>query len=278
MEKKPFERCGVRCSLSPRSANSAWASVRRMSLGGLAVEQREQHGDQAAHDVGVAVALEVEDRRAVRHRCGSRAGEPDLAGAAAHLVGVGAQRFGQRRQRRARARSGSGSGLPSRRAAQSPSVCLQSTWNTEGARSGFTPRSACEAGEAQPAERRPSLSIWSQALLAQGVRHRCRSGAAARRPVRCPCAAPTGRATPAACPWTTVCRAGRCCWRWCSAGAAAASRRPGAAGADEVAHEACAELGLLEEGGPGAPQPSAQVAGLRSQNVVARSTAAVAVV
>ena len=225
MEKKPFERCGVRCSLSPSSANTACASVRRMSSARLAVEQREQHGDQPAHDMGIAVALEVAERAGHPPRCGGRAGEPDLAGAAAHLVGVGAQRSRAGAPGRARARSDSGSGPPSRRAAQSPSGCLRSTWSTVSSQQLSRTGARPDAGERSP----PSafiLSIWSQALRAQGVR---REAAAASRhgPIRCLSAAPTGRARPAACPPANRVPRGRCCWRWCCAWAAGDASGPG---------------------------------------------------
>src|ERR1051325_2007618 len=57
----------------------------------------EQDGDEPAYDVGVAVACEGEHRsaRAVRLDAGR---EPHLAGAALHLIGLGARGLGQRRK------------------------------------------------------------------------------------------------------------------------------------------------------------------------------------
>ena len=93
MEASPLERCGVRCSLRPSSANMGSASVCKDLIGGVLVVDRKQDGDEAAHDVGVAVGLERQLRyAAVRLHVGC---EPDLARAAAHLVGVRSQRLGQ---------------------------------------------------------------------------------------------------------------------------------------------------------------------------------------
>ena len=61
-----------------------------------AVVDGGEDGDEAAYDVRVAVGEEGEDRSPVAAL--NVGGEPDLAGAAAHLVGVSPQRFGQRRQ------------------------------------------------------------------------------------------------------------------------------------------------------------------------------------
>ena len=101
MERKPFERCGVRWSRSPSCSNSATASVARMSCAPLAGIEREQDRDQPAHDMGVAVAGEGQHRarRAVRL---DRGRKPHLAGAALHLVGVAARGLRQRRQRAAK--------------------------------------------------------------------------------------------------------------------------------------------------------------------------------
>ena len=58
MERKPFERCGVRCSRKPEPLEQ------RDRIGvddfrrGLARIEREQNGDQPAHDVSVAVSDE----------------------------------------------------------------------------------------------------------------------------------------------------------------------------------------------------------------------------
>ena len=49
----------------------------------LAGEQPQQHGDQAAHDMGVGIA--PEDHASAGLGFGD---QPDLAGAAAHLVGL----------------------------------------------------------------------------------------------------------------------------------------------------------------------------------------------
>ncbi len=101
MERKPFERCGVRWSRSPSFSNSAMASVERMFFRVLAGVQREQHRDQPAHDMGVAVAVESQHRTVAAIRLDGRR-EPHLAGAAPHLVGVVAGGFRQRRQRAAK--------------------------------------------------------------------------------------------------------------------------------------------------------------------------------
>src|SRR6185369_14060991 len=62
--------------------------------------EREQDRDQAAHDVGVTVADEL-DLRAGGAVWPDVAREPDLAGAALNLVGVGALRLRQRLERAA---------------------------------------------------------------------------------------------------------------------------------------------------------------------------------
>ena len=66
----PFERCGVRCSRKSSRSNRADGSIARMSR--AAGTQGEQDCDQPADDMGVAVALEREDRSAgaVRPRPG----------------------------------------------------------------------------------------------------------------------------------------------------------------------------------------------------------------
>ena len=97
MARRPFERCGVRFSRRPKPVEH------RKGVGGqdlaraLAGIEREEDRDQPAHDVGVAVALEGQRRAvgAVRLHVGH---QPDLAGAAAHLVGLGVRRLGERRQ------------------------------------------------------------------------------------------------------------------------------------------------------------------------------------
>ncbi len=97
IERNPFERCGVRCSRRPSRLNSSTASVARISLGVPARIGRQQDGDQALHDMGVAVADERQDRpvRAVRLHRGR---EPDLAGAALHLVPLVAVALVERRE------------------------------------------------------------------------------------------------------------------------------------------------------------------------------------
>src|SRR5581483_5490075 len=64
----------------------------------LALIHGEEDGNEPAHDMGIAVAEELQDRSCARP-LPHGAGEPDLAGAAAHLVGIRPQRFGERRQR-----------------------------------------------------------------------------------------------------------------------------------------------------------------------------------
>src|SRR5262249_8744275 len=66
-------------------------------LGRAALVEGKKDGDEAAHDVGVAVALKAEDSRCAGSRAGL-AGKPNLAGAAAHPVGLRAQSLGQWRQ------------------------------------------------------------------------------------------------------------------------------------------------------------------------------------
>src|SRR5262245_8604579 len=57
----------------------------------------EQDGDQPAYDVGIAVANETQ-ARIVSRRTVAAGGEPNLAGAAAYLVGVGSERLRKGRQ------------------------------------------------------------------------------------------------------------------------------------------------------------------------------------
>ena len=101
MERKPFERCGVRCSRRPSRSNSAIASADKNVARRLAGIEREQDGDQAAHDMGVAVAGEAQHRagRAVGQHRGR---EPNLAGAALHLVRFAAVPLGERGERPAK--------------------------------------------------------------------------------------------------------------------------------------------------------------------------------
>src|SRR5256885_2197147 len=67
---------------------------RKNVAGPLAGEHREQDGDQAAHDMGIAVANEGEygSALAIRMHGGCK---PDLARAALHLVCVGALALGE---------------------------------------------------------------------------------------------------------------------------------------------------------------------------------------
>jgi uncharacterized protein DUF6456 len=72
--------------------------IGRQDLVGMpALVGGKQDRDQPAHDVGVAVALKRQARRLPVALDGGR--EPHLAGAAAHLVALGAQLRGERRQR-----------------------------------------------------------------------------------------------------------------------------------------------------------------------------------
>src|SRR5262245_32355200 len=66
-------------------------------LGRAALVERKQNGDQAAHDVGIAVTLKAEDGGFAGSGA-AFAGKPNLAGAAAHPIGLGAQGLGQWRQ------------------------------------------------------------------------------------------------------------------------------------------------------------------------------------
>ena len=63
-------------------------------------DEREQHSDQPAHDMGVAVA-EIGQHRLALVVALELARQPDLAGAALHLVGVVAVGVGKGRQRAA---------------------------------------------------------------------------------------------------------------------------------------------------------------------------------
>ena len=92
---KPLERCGVKCSRRPSASKMGMASVARISSARLPCVDREQDRDEPAHDVGVAVGMEGQARGGA---CGiDVGGEPDLARAAAHLIGIGAQGLGKRR-------------------------------------------------------------------------------------------------------------------------------------------------------------------------------------
>ena len=71
MDRNPLERCGVRCSRRPSRSNRAIGSAARYLAGRLAGDDREQDGNQPAHDVGVAVAAKIA-ARAVRLRNGLR--------------------------------------------------------------------------------------------------------------------------------------------------------------------------------------------------------------
>src|SRR6266568_988591 len=97
MERKPFERCGVRCSRKPMPSNNLTASVFRISFDALARIDSEQDCDQSAHDMGIAVAGKGQHwaARAVWAHSGV---EPDLARAALNLVGIAMRRLRQRRQ------------------------------------------------------------------------------------------------------------------------------------------------------------------------------------
>jgi len=77
------------------------AAQRRLGVDGedlagtAAGKQRQHDRHQATHDVGVGIAGERD------HRIGARSAlrlQPDLADAAADLVGVGARRLGERRK------------------------------------------------------------------------------------------------------------------------------------------------------------------------------------
>ena len=183
MEKKPFERCGVRCSLSPSSANTACRIGGQDLLGGLALVQGEQDGDQPAHDVGVAVALEL------KHR-GARRGPPGASSSPA--------RPGWRSRapcwRRCAAPSGSGG----RRAPQLDHVAVavlpvveQGEIGADGVERHGTVRPSllqpCDHG--RPRAPSPILCIWSR-----GGRDASRAGKSSGRPaVRCRRAAPGPR-------------------------------------------------------------------------------------
>ena len=100
IERRPFERCGVRFSRKPDAVEQSERVGGQDLLRALAGIKRKQNGDQAAHDMGVAVAVEGERRAGGAVRLDMRE-QPDLAGAASHLVGLGVRAFGQRRQRAA---------------------------------------------------------------------------------------------------------------------------------------------------------------------------------
>ena len=100
IERNPFERCGVRCSRKPSCSNSATASVSRISRGVLARIDREQDGDQAAHDVRVAVADEGQHRARRAVRLDVVASQTWLAQPCT-LLASRAVAFGKRRERAA---------------------------------------------------------------------------------------------------------------------------------------------------------------------------------
>ena len=64
IERKPFERCGVRCSRRPELLEQRHARRSQRSRARLAGIEREQDRDQPAHDMGVAVAVESQHRPA----------------------------------------------------------------------------------------------------------------------------------------------------------------------------------------------------------------------
>ena len=175
-----------------------------------------------------------------------RAGEPDLAGAAAHLVGVRAQRLGQRRQLAPQLDQIAIAVLPVVEQRKVRADSHRSTWST--AASGFSVlvRRRCRTSAGSAARRvRAYLSIWPQSPHAQGV-----SGSTPARPLRCPSAASGPRQAGCMSMGDSV-PPRRCCWRWCSCLAARCVRLWRAPRADQVADQARPELGLLEEGGPG---------------------------
>ena len=100
MARRPLERCGVRCSRKPNSSNTAIASVDKDLLRRVAGIQRQQDRDQPAHDMRIAVA-EIIQHGLVAVAAVDLLGEPDLAGAALHLVGGGMLGFRHRIQRAA---------------------------------------------------------------------------------------------------------------------------------------------------------------------------------
>ena len=149
MARRPFERCGVRCSFRCSRPSTALASMSRMASARLARIEREQDGDQAADDMGVAVADEAEARDAVvRTRPWSRArpGSRSLAPCWRRCAPLR-----QRLQASGRARSRSDSGPPSRREARNRRR---------------SPRSSRAAGSHSPA-----LVVWSPY---QEYRRNCR--------------------------------------------------------------------------------------------------------
>ena len=98
MDRKPFERCGVKCSRKPSRANTALASSNKIVAAGLSEIKREENGDEPAYQMGVAIASKSQHDAAAIAGAG-RGGEPDLARATLHFVGIAAVVFRQRRQR-----------------------------------------------------------------------------------------------------------------------------------------------------------------------------------
>ena len=117
IERRPFERCGVRCSARPSVAEGL---LRRrsstISAAGRSERSATRSAIETAHDMGVAVAAQAQDGLAVAPLDAGL--EPDLACAAHDLV---LRRCGPRRgaaASSARARSDSGSAPPNRRGAR----------------------------------------------------------------------------------------------------------------------------------------------------------------
>ena len=98
IERKPFERCGVRCSRKPSFSNSATASVRQNVLARLC-RNRSRTGSAISPRTMCASLSPIECQhraaRAIRTHVGV---EPDLARASLHLVGVAVRRRRKRRQ------------------------------------------------------------------------------------------------------------------------------------------------------------------------------------
>ncbi len=99
IERRPLARCGVQMLVEAEFLEQG-LGVGGDDLAGLPARKQRQHdGNEAAHDMGIRIALELDDR------VGSVAdpgGEPDLADAAGHFVGVDARFVRERRQGRAK--------------------------------------------------------------------------------------------------------------------------------------------------------------------------------
>ena len=95
IDLKPLERCGVRCSRRPRTLEQRDGISLHNFGAGLARAERQQDGNEAAHDMRVAVAADHQ-RRLAAAGLGNRRRQPNLAGAARDFVLIILQHIGKR--------------------------------------------------------------------------------------------------------------------------------------------------------------------------------------